>query len=263
MNRMDIIFKENIAKKRGSLVLYFPICDSILEDKDVEWAGKYFDHGCDVLEIGLPYKDPCYDGPTVANSMKRAIANVDGDLDKVFARIKDIRDAYPNNILQIITYYENVDFYGFEEFARKCGEAGVDGVLCANLPLKKTPVFDSTLGKYNVYNCRFALYNMTDEQLADLKNNSKGYVFLQAVDGATGARNSVDPANKEHIKYLKDNNVTTPIFAGFGITTGEHVRKLMDYGADGVIVGSNTISHIIAGDAAEYIDSITANLIKH
>lgn len=257
MNRMDRIFSKNLAKGRGSLVCYFPICDPILDD-DVAWAGKYFSCGCDVLEVGLPYQNPRYDGPTVADSMRRALSRT--DLNGIFRRIRDIRDAYPENIIQVMTYYENVQHYGFEGFAAKCGEAGVDGVLCANLPIDKMQIFDETLGRYGIYNCRFALYHLTDEAVDDLASHARGYIFLQAVDGATGARVDVDPKLADHVRFLKDKNVPAPVFSGFGISTSDHVVKHMQAGSDGVIVGSSTISHIIAGDAEAYIRELAANL---
>ena len=254
MNRMDKIFGENMQKGRGSLVLYFPIGDPILGD-DVAWAGKYFDNGCDVLEIGLPYEDPALDGPTVAASMARALEVV--DLEEVFRRIAKIREAYPDNILQIMTYYGNIEKYGIEEFARKMHECGADGVLAPNIPAEIMPQLDEAVEKYGMFNIRFAPYTMTEETLADLKANAKGYIFQQAVNGATGAQKEIDPAVKEKIKFLKDQGITTPVFAGFGVSGAEHIRQHIERGADGCIVGSATISHIQAGDGEEYIRSLS------
>lgn len=257
MNRMEKIFGENMAKGRGSLVLYFPIGDPILGD-DVAWAGKYFENGCDVLEIGLPYEDPVFDGPTVAASMARALEVV--DLEEVFRRIKQIREAYPDNILQIMTYYGNIEKYGIEEFARKMNECGADGVLAPNIPPEVMPQLDEALAKYGMFNIRFAPYTMTDEALADLKANAKGYIFQQAVNGATGAQKEIDPTVKDKIKFLKDAGITTPVFAGFGVSGAEHILQHIERGADGCIVGSATISHIQAGDGEEYIRSLSEAL---
>ena len=254
MNRMEKIFGENIKNGRGSLVLYFPIGDPILGD-DVAWAGKYFDNGCDVLEIGLPYENPIFDGPTVASSMDRALEVV--DLEEVFRRIKMIRDAYPDNILQIMTYYENIEKYGLEEFAKKAYECGADGVLAPNIPPEVMPELDKALEQYGLFNIRFAPYTMTEEALEDLKANAKGYIFQQAVNGATGAQKEIDPAVKDKIQFIKDQGVTTPVFAGFGVSGAEHIRQHLERGADGCIVGSATISHIQAGDGEEYIRSLS------
>lgn len=254
MNRMDRIFKENKANGRGSLVLYFPIGDPILGD-DVAWAGKYFENGCDVLEIGLPYEDPVLDGPTVAASMARALEVV--DLEEVFHRIKKIREAYPDNILQIMTYYGNIEKYGIDTFAGKMLECGVDGVLAPNIPAEVMPQLDKALEKYEMYNIRFAPYTMTEEALADLKNNGKGYIFQQAVNGATGAQKEIDPAVKDKILFLKEEGIKTPVFAGFGVSGADHIRQHIERGADGCIVGSATISHIQAGDGEAYIKSLS------
>lgn len=258
MNRMDIAFEENKKKGRGSIALYYPTGDSLFEGKDVEWAGKYFACGCDCLEISLPYENPILDGPSVRDSMLRALKNV--TLEDVFGIIADIRRTYPDNVLQIMTYYENIEKYGFEVFAEKCHACGADAVLAPNIPEAVMGKLDEALAKYNIYNLRFAYYTLTTEQLTDLKANAKGYIFQQAVNGATGAQEDIDPQVKDKVLFLKEQGIQTPVFAGFGISKPEHVRAHVANGADGVIVGSTIISHIQSGDAEEYMKALTAQL---
>jgi len=254
MNRMERIFKENKEKGKHSLVLYFPIGDTIL-GSDVEWAGRYFNNGVDVLEIGLPYEEPSLDGPSVKHSMERALKVV--NLEKVFSSIKEIRKAFPNNILQIMTYFGNIEKYGIERFAEICHECGVDGMLSPDAPKEKLTELDRELSQYNIFNLRFVPYNLTDEIIVNLKNKARGYIFQQAVNGATGPQKTVDIQVKSDIQKIKAAGVTTPVFAGFGINDAKQAAEVLSMGADGVIVGSATINHVAEGNGEEYIKSLS------
>lgn len=254
MNRMVRRFAENKAKGRGSLVLYFPIGDTAL-DSDVAWAKRYFDNGCDVLEIGLPYENPALDGPSVSNSMARALSKV--TLEDVFHSIQDIRRACPENVLQIMTYYGNVAKYGAERFAEICHACDVDGILTPDATQAQLHELDEALGKYDICNLRFSYYTLTDEMIGDLKQNARGYVFQQAVNGATGPQETVDPQVGVNLKRLREAGVTTPLFAGFGINHPEQAAQVIAMGAEGVIVGSATINRILQGDGEAYIKSLS------
>ena len=253
MNKMDRIFSEMMTRGDKILILYFPVGDPILGDS-VEYAQKYFENGCTVLEIGLPFHDPCLDGKTVRDSMARALSAV--DLEGAFALIRRIRERCPNQILQVMTYHGNCLQYGYDEFARKCSDAGVDGVLCPDAGLHELQALDIALEKYGIRNLRFAPYFLNDQTIADLKKMKGGYIFQQSVNGGTGEQPTVSPQIGVNVKTLKASGITIPICAGFGISNAAQVKEAIGYGADGVIVGSATINHILAGDGEAFIKSL-------
>ena len=253
-NRMDTNFAICKEKNKKILILYFPVGDTIFENKDVEWAKNYFDNGCDVLEIGLPNDNPILDGKTVRESMARALNNT--NLEGCFEKIKEIRKACPNNILQIMCYYRIIEEMGLEAFAKKCHECDVDAVLAPNIPSDKLLEIDEALGKYNIYNLRFVPYYLNDAVVEDLVKHSKGYIFQQAVDGATGAQPTVSKQIGVDVEIIKKAGVKTPVCAGFGISDAKQLKEALDMNADGAIVGSATISHVIKGDGIEFISSL-------
>ena len=53
----------------------------------------------------------------------------------------------------------------------------------------------------------------------------------------TGERNKMENRVESLISKLKEIN-TNPIAVGFGISTPDHVNKVREWGADGVIIGS-------------------------
>lgn len=254
MNRMERLFQKNSEAGRRSLVLYFPIGDPVLGG-DVRGAELYYKNGADVLEVGLPYQDPVLDGTTVKQSMQRALENT--NLEEVFESIKKIREENPDQIIQIMTYFANIKYYGIDQFALICSECDVDGVLTPDAGKEERRELDRALGNYGIFNLRFSYYNITEQELEDLRQNGQGYIFQQAVNGGTGVRESVDPKVRENIHKLKNAGIKTPVFAGFGIGTPDQVGTVLDMGADGVIIGSAVIQHILKGDVEEYIKSLS------
>ncbi|MCK4255857.1 tryptophan synthase subunit alpha [candidate division WOR-3 bacterium] len=258
MNRMDRIFSQMMDEGDKILVTYFPIGDTIFNDNDIEWAGKYFESGSTLLEIGLPYEDPVMDGEVITNSMERARDNF--NLDQVFDKIKEIRTHYPDNILQIMTYFENVKKYGIPKFAELCHKCDVDAVLSPNTPQDQISVMDEALEKYNIHNLRFAPYNLNQEVIKDLKENARGYIFLQAVDGATGPQENVSPQIGENVKILKEAGIINPVVAGFGISNPSQISEVVEMGADGAIVGSAIVKSIQEGNGPKFIRSLKESI---
>ncbi len=252
MNQMRRVFKEMMDKGEKILVCYFPLCDPLLNDR-VEWAGKYFENGTTVLEMGLPYEDPCFDGKTVRDSMERALK--DHDLEDAFKEVKAIREAYPDKVLEIMTYYENILKYGAEEFARKAKEAGADSVLAPNIPLEKFPELDEIFARYDLINLRFALYDLTEEQIEDLKK-ADGFIFVQAVNGATGPQKTVDKHVGENTRTLKEAGIKIPCIGGFGISSPDQVYEMKSMGTDGCVIGSSVLTAIADGHGETYIRSL-------
>lgn len=255
MNRMEKVFAEKKANNEKVTVLYFPIGDSILGDS-VEYAKKYFAAGCTVLEIGLPYEDPYMDGKTVADSMERA-RNNGVDLLKAFDIIKEIRKACPDNILQPFTYMENVMKLGIPAFAEKCHEVDADAVLIPVTTLEQREELDRELGKYGILNLRFKPFNMSEDDVKDCAENARGYIFSQAVDGATGARETVEPHIADNVRILKETGTKALIVPGFGISDAKQAKEVLDMGADGFVIGSATVKHIQNGDGEEFIRSVS------
>lgn len=252
MNNMRKVFKEMMEKGEKILVCYFPLCDPLLDDR-VKWAGKYFENGTTVLEMGLPYEDPSLDGKTVRDSMERALK--EHDLEDAFVEIAKIHEKYPDNVLEIMTYYENVAKYGVEEFARKAKEAGADSVLAPNATIKQLQEMDRVFEKYDLINLRFAYYNLTDEQIEDLKH-ADGFVFVQAVNGATGPQASVDKHVGENTRTLKEAGVKIPCIGGFGISNPDQVYEMKNMGTDGCVIGSSVLTSIADGNGETYIRSL-------
>ena len=61
--------------------------------------------------------------------------------------------------------------------------------------------------------------------------------------GTTGARTEVETNTTELIKRIKE-HTNIPVCVGFGISEPEHVKKVLNAGSNGAIVGSALINII-------------------
>ena len=68
---------------------------------------------------------------------------------------------------------------------------------------------------------------------------SSGFLYLVSHFGVTGAQSGVENSTIELIKHvLPFTYGKIPLAVGFGVSKPEHVKSILDAGADGVIVGS-------------------------
>ena len=110
-------------------------------DPEVDWTvpllGALDRAGADFIEVGVPFSDPMADGPVLQRAAERALAggaSLRGCLDRVaeFRRGSDVP-------IILYGYYNPVFRYGVPRFAADAQAAGVDGVLCVDLPPEGGP----------------------------------------------------------------------------------------------------------------------------
>lgn len=236
---------QNRLENEGLLICYFPVGDPSFDS--VRIASLYLKSGVDVLEIGIPVADPYLDGKIVADSMARALK--DKSLDDCLDLIVKIREENPYAVLQGMVYkqlFDNLDWTKFNEFTVA---SDLDGLLVADATYVEQQEIRKRLNP-NVPLLSFLPYNFNSDHLDYLNEYGEGYAFLQAVDGVTGMRESVDEKLKEKIQDAKTSLKKLPVCAGFGISTAEHVKVMKEMGADGVIIGSATLKKLADSEEA-------------
>lgn len=253
--------RESLAAKKARgervLVAYYPLCDPALGDA-VEAAGVYLQAGADVLEMGVPCEDPRLDGATVRASMERALAHHAAE--DAFDAIARIRAAYPTANLQVMCYSSFITGMGADAFARRAAESGANAVLSPDFPEEERAALDEVLAAHDLLSLRFVPYHLDADGIDALRRYDEGYLFMQAVDGATGVQSKVDPHVGENIAALKAAGFTANLCAGFGVSSASDAQELVALGADGVIVGSAIISSALEGRMAAFIASLRAAL---
>lgn len=246
MNRIDLLFQRLRGAGERALVCYFPLGDPVGGDS-LDMAERYVAAGVDVLEMGLPWSDPVLDGPTISGSMQRALAAGTTPA-RFFEEVRRIRRAHPDLPLEVMTYQGLVDSLGVQGFSRMCAESGADAVIVADASWQQLHELDRLLRPWDIYPLRFAPFELTPQDIADIAQEARGFVFVQAKPGVTGAGADMHAELQQNLTALRSGGVQTPLLAGFGMSLPEQVHQAAGWGADGVVVGSAVVEHLLKGD---------------
>src|SRR5690625_2236340 len=104
--------------------------------------------GVAAIEIGMPFSDPVADGPTIQKAGMRAL-DAGITLEKVLDMLEKTRATRKVPII-LMTYVNPIFAYGVETFARRCKEAGVDGLIVPDVPMEEETLLTGALDKFDV-----------------------------------------------------------------------------------------------------------------
>lgn len=239
MGRISDRFRLLRARGERALLPFVTAGDPDLEATEALLMA-FAEAGADGIEIGVPFSDPIADGPTVQRSSQRALAN-HASLRRILGLVKRVRPKL--DIPLMLMGYANPFFaMGEERFAAAAAEAGVDGVLCPDLPPEEGEAFYAALESRGVDPILFAAPTTSPERLAMLAKRTRGFLYFVALTGVTGARSSVAAdlrGGVASVRPLSD----VPVCVGFGISTPEQAREIAGY-ADGIVVASAIIDRM-------------------
>lgn len=200
--------------------------------------------GSDIIELGVPYSDPLADGPVIQAAATRSLSK-GTNFDKIISMLKDVVPQLSSPIA-LFSYYNPILKRGVEKFMNTVKDAGVHGLVVPDVPLEETEIL-----RKEAANCKLELVLLTTPttptaRMRAIVDASEGFVYLVSSVGVTGARASVSGKVESLLKDIKE-ATSKPVAVGFGISKPEHVKQVVDWGADGVIVGSAMVR--ILGEA--------------
>lgn len=200
----------------------------------------------DVIELGVPFSDPVADGKTIQRASYIALKNG--------FRIKDLFEAartfreHSEKPLITMTYYNPVYAMGVREFVERAKKAGVTGMLVVDLPVDEAAKYIQICRESEVETIFLAAPNTDNDRLRIIDENS-AFVYLISTYGVTGSRNKISDLVFPALKRVKA-VCKKPVAVGFGVSKAEHVRQLIEAGADGVVSGSAVIRALNNGVGA-------------
>jgi tryptophan synthase alpha chain len=234
-------------------------------DPDYEASLAYVEtlarSGADIIELGLPFSEPIAEGPTIQAAVTRAL-DAGMTPDRFFDFVEDLDVDVP---LVCMTYYNLVYQYGEAEgpapFVERAAEVGIDGFVIPDLPAEEAGPLRAACDEYGRDLVFVVAPTTRGERLERMMEQVSGYVYVQARLGTTGARTDVSDQTAESLARLADYDV--PKAVGFGISTGEHARRVVAVGADGVIVGSALVDIVAEGhEAGDSTDAVAERLAE-
>jgi len=143
-------------------------------------------------------------------------------------------------------YYNMVYHRGIDRFYQEAHEAGVDGILIADMPVEESDDIYKTALRYGIDPIFLITQTTSDERIKKIAARAHGYLYLVAVLGVTGVRDTVSSGAIDLLQRVRK-HTALPLALGFGISTPDHAKICAQAGADGVIVGSAIVDIIERG----------------
>lgn len=203
--------------------------------------------GATALELGIPYSDPLGDGPTIQAATQRAL-----DAGITPRRALELIAAVDRRVdvpLVPMTYGAIIEGYGAAAFARDAAAAGAEGVIVVDVPPEESEELRAACTAVGVDVVYLVAPTSRPERIEAAATASRGFVYLVAAVGVTGARETVDGRVADLLAQVRPHAGATPVLAGFGISKPEHVRTVLGAGCDGAVVGSAAVATAARGGA--------------
>lgn len=203
--------------------------------------------GADVIELGMPFTDPMADGPAIQQANLRSLAagTKTADILKIAA---DFRTRHPNIPLVLMGYANPMTRRGPQWFAGQCAKAGVDGVICVDIPAEEDAALGPALRASGIALIRLATPTTDALRLPAVLDGAGGFLYYVSVAGITGKQQAVQASIEDAVARLKA-ATDLPVAVGFGVRTPQQAAEIGRV-ADGVVVGSAIVEIIAEHGAA-------------
>ncbi|MCO5985465.1 tryptophan synthase subunit alpha [Actinoallomurus spadix] len=242
-------FEQAKAEGRAALVGYLPAGFPSYEGA-ITAAKTMVEAGCDVIEIGLPYTDPLMDGPTIQDAVHQALTGGIRVAD-VFRTVEAVAATGARTL--VMTYWNPVDHYGVDAFARDLASAGGSGLITPDLTPEEAEPWLAASDACDLDRVFLVALSSTDERLAKITSLCRGFVYAASLMGVTGARTAVDTGAAhlvERTRKAMTQGSPLPVGLGLGVSNGEQAAEVAGF-ADGVIVGSAFIRRLLDAPSPE------------
>ena len=137
MSRIKTVFDALKARGAKALVPYITAGDPHPKHT-VALMHALVKGGADVIEVGVPFSDPMADGPVIQLACERALVH-GTSLWQVLEMVAEFRTTDNTTPVVLMGYLNPIEARGFEAFAKRAGQAGVDGVLVVDLAVEEAP----------------------------------------------------------------------------------------------------------------------------
>ena len=252
LSKVDEKFCELKNNKKLALMPFIMAGDPNIEITS-EILLKLQENGADLIELGIPYSDPLADGPVIQVAASRALKSGTNPR-KVITLLESLKGKLNIPII-LFTYLNPLLSFGFEKFCEKASNAGVSGIIIPDLPLEEAYKFSKIVCTYCMDLILLVAPTTPFERMKKISSHTKGFTYLVSVTGVTGERNEMENRVENLISKLKEIS-TNPIAVGFGISTPEHVNKVREWGADGVIIGSAFVKRISSSSEKDVVNHV-------
>jgi tryptophan synthase alpha chain len=248
---VGVAFEKAKAEGRAALVGYLPAGFPTV-DGAVRATHAMVESGVDLVEIGLPYSDPVMDGPVIQEAAERALA---GGLrvGDVLRTVEAVAGAGAPVV--VMTYWNPVERYGVEAFARDLAAAGGSGLIIPDLIPDEADEWLAASDQHQLDRIFLVSPSSTEARLAMTVAHCRGFVYAASLMGVTGAREQTSSAAPALVARVRAARAGIPVGVGLGVRDGAQAAEVGSF-ADAVIVGSALVRCLL--DAPELDTGLAA-----
>ena len=209
--------------------------------------------GVDLVEVGMPYSDPMMDGATIQRAGTRALERGVHTRD-AFAAVETVAAAGTPAV--VMTYWNLIEHYGPDRFARDLAAAGGSGVITPDLTPDEAEEWLAVSDAHGLDRVFLVSPSSTDERLARTVAACRGWVYATSVMGVTGARAQSSSAAPALVARIRAADPDALVGVGLGVSNGVQAREITAY-ADAAIVGSALVKTLLDAEDAGTPDDLS------
>ncbi len=240
MSRIQVTFDKLKQQNRKALIPFFTAGDPD-PALTVPLMHALVQAGADVIELGVPFSDPMADGPTIQRASERALKH-GMSLRGVLGMVAEFRKQDNATPVVLMGYGNPIEAMGWDVFAQRCAEVGVDGVLTVDFPPEESHEAFEHLQRHGIDPIFLLAPTTLEARIQQVAKLARGYVYYVSLKGVTGAGNLDLSAIEQKLPELRK-HIKLPIGVGFGIRDAETAKAVAKL-CDGVVVGSRIVQEI-------------------
>ena len=230
------------ARRDGGGRAFVPYVTGGLAGVDADLLRGLEEAGADAVEVGIPFSDPIMDGGVIQEASRLALEAGTRPADAL-ATVKEAGLSIP---VAVMTYFNPLLHRGPAEFLAEAAGSGVSGVIVPDLPVDEGEDWAELCAKESVAPVFLAAPGSSPERLRSIAAAARGFVYCVATYGVTGERERLAGTAEEVVGALRP-LTDLPLLVGVGIGTPDQAAQACTF-ADGVIVGSALVRHLVEGD---------------
>jgi tryptophan synthase alpha chain len=242
MSRIAKTFDQLKGQGRKALIPFITAGDPI-PDITVDLMHDLVSAGADIIELGVPFSDPMAEGPVIQRACERALEyHVSlGDVLKMVTHFRELDSETP---VVLMGYLNPIEIMGYESFAERAADAGVDGVLVVDIPPEEGSELLQSLRAKGLDQIYLIAPTSTPQRIQRICDASGGFVYYVSLKGVTGASHIDLSTVEEKLQAIRA-CTRLPVGVGFGIKNAETAAAISRV-ADAVVVGSALVSRVEA-----------------
>jgi tryptophan synthase alpha chain len=242
---------------RSALIAYLPVG---YPDVDASIAAMIaaVEGGADVVEVGVPYSDPGMDGPVIQQAVDAAVRAGVGMRD-VLRAVEAVADV--GAVAVVMSYWNPIERYGVERFARDLAAAGGAGAITPDLIPDEAGEWLAASDRTGLDRVFLVAPSSTDARLRSTTAACRGFVYAASTMGVTGTRATVGEAAEQLVARTRRAAPELAVCVGLGVSNGAQAAEVASF-ADGVIVGSAYVREMLEGRGADGVRALSEDLAQ-